>query len=223
MDNLWATLLPLIIGSALVPVQLLVTILLIAHSRRSALAWVAGTTTVRVVQGVLFGLVLGSDDVSAGDGGAGPIASTLLLVAGLLFLATAAKHLVGDQDPDAPPPRWMSAIERISPAKAFLFGAGAMIIGVKFWVFTLTAIAVIGDADLGQPGATIAFVVFVVLASSAQLALIGVSVAAPRRSEVVLDRVSDWLTAHDRLLMIVIGAVFGTWFLIKALDGYGLL
>lgn len=223
MDNVWTALLPLIVGSALVPVQLLITILLIATSRLTAFAWVAGTTTVRLAQGVLFGLVLSSTDVTTTDSGPGPIASTLLLIAGLLFLVTAAKHLIGDDDPDAPPPRWMTAIDGLSPAKAYLFGAGAMAVGVKFWVFTLTAISVIGDADLGQPAATMTFLGFVVLASSAQLALIGVAVAAPRRSTVALDAISDWLTAHNRALMVVIGAVFGTWFLVKALDGFGVI
>jgi hypothetical protein len=223
MDNVWTALAPLIVGSALVPVQLLITILLIANSRLTALAWVAGTTTVRLAQGALFGLVLSSGDVSDSGSGAGPIASTLLLVAGLLFLVTAAKHLIGDDDPDAPPPRWMTAIDGLSPAKAYLFGAGTMAIGVKFWVFTLTAISVISDADLGRPGATVTFLGFVVLASSAQLALIGVALAAPRRAGVVLGGVSDWLTAHNRALMVAIGAVFGTWFVVKGLDGLGVI
>ena len=223
MDNMWTALLPLIVGSALVPVQLLITILLIANSRRAAVAWVAGATTVRLAQGALFGLILGSDDVAAGDGGPGPITSTLLLVVAMLFMATAIKHLIGDHDPDAPPPRWMAAIDGLAPAKSFLYGAGAMAVGVKFWVFTLSAVAVIGDADLGQPGATITFVVFVVLASSAQLALIGLAFAIPRRSEVVLGRVSAWLTTNNGTLMVVVGFVFGTWFLLKALDGFGVL
>lgn len=223
MDNIWTALVPLIVGSALVPVQLLVTILLIAGSRLTALAWVAGTTTVRLVQGILFGLILGADDVAGGDGGPGPIASTLLLVVALMFLATAVRHLVGDHDPDAPPPRWMTALDGLSPARSFLYGAGAMVIGVKFWVFTLSAVAVIGDADLGQPDAAITFVVFVVLASSAQLALIAMAVAAPRRTDVALGRLSGWLTAHSEALMVVIGFVFGTWFLVKALDGLGVL
>jgi hypothetical protein len=72
MQTLWAALLPLIVGSTLVPVQLLVTILLISRSLLAALAWVAGTATVRLAQGVLFGIVLGADDVAAGDGGPGP-------------------------------------------------------------------------------------------------------------------------------------------------------
>jgi len=198
------------VGSALVRVQLLITILLIANSRRAAVAWVAGTTTVRLAQGALFGLVLGADEVAtgtSGDAGPGPIASTLLLVVAVLFLATAVKHLVGDQDPDAPPPGWMAAIDGWSPARSYLYGAGAMVVGVKFWVFTLSAIAVIGDADLGRPDATITFVAFV----------------APRRADVVLGRASAWLTANNSTLMIVIGFVFGTWFLVKALDGFGVL
>jgi hypothetical protein len=223
MDNVWTALVPLIVGSALVPVQLLITILLVANSRLTALAWVAGTSTVRLAQGAVFGLVLSSGGVSGDDSGAGPIASTLLLVVGLLFLITAARHLIGDDDPDAPPPRWMTAIDGLSPAKAYVFGAGAMAVGVKFWVFTLTAISVIGDADLGQPTATVTFLGFVVLASSAQLAIIGVAVAAPRRAATLLGGISDWLTAHDRALMVVIGAVFGTWFVVKALDGFGVI
>jgi hypothetical protein len=144
MDNVWTALVPLIVGSALVPVQLLITILLVANSRLTALAWVAGNSTVRLAQGAVFGLVLSSSGVSGDDSGAGPITSTLLLVVGLLFLVTAARHLIGDDDPDAPPPRWMTSIDGLSPAKAYLFGAGALAVGVKFWVFTLTAISVIG-------------------------------------------------------------------------------
>ena len=221
MNDLWVTLAPLIVGSALVPVQLLITILLVATSRSTALSWVAGMTTIRVAQGVLFGVVLASDDVPADSAGPGPVASTLLLVAGLFFLVTALKHLLGHEDPDAPPPRWMSTIDGLSPAKAFLFGAGMMTIGVKFWVFTLSAVAAIGGADLGQPQATITFVVFAALAVSSHLALIGIAYAAPRQANTVLGRLSGWLTSHNRELMIGVGAVFGTWFVVKALDGFG--
>jgi Sap, sulfolipid-1-addressing protein len=223
MDNVWTALLPLIVGSALVPVQLLITILLIANSRIAALAWVGGATTVRAVQGVLFGLVLSSGDVSDPSGGPSPIASTLLLVVGALFLVTAARNLVGEDDPDAPPPRWMATIDGLSTGRAFLLGAGAVLVGAKFWVFTLSAIAVVAEADLGQPNSAVAFVVFVVLASSVQLVMIGAAYVAPQRAETTLRGLSTWLTAHNRQLMVAIGTIFGTWFLVKALDGFGIL
>jgi hypothetical protein len=93
----------------------------------------------------------------------------------------------------------------------------------KFWIFTLSALAAIGDADLGQPGATISFVLFVVLAESIHLALIGISFAMPSKSEVVLDSTSQWLSSHNRTIMIVFGSVFGTWFMVKALNGFGVI
>ena len=226
MNGLWTSLVPLIVGSAIVPIQIVVTILLLRRSRLTALAWVAGMSTVRAAQGVFFGLVLSSSDAAAadtGDGGGGLVVSTLLLVVAVLFLVTAVRQLLGEDDPDAPPPKWMAMVDKITPLKAFLIGAGLLVVGAKFWVFTLSALAVIGDTDLGQPGATISFVLFIVLAESIHLALIGISFAMPSKSEAILDSTSQWLSSHNRIIMIVLGSVFGTWFMVKALDGFGVI
>ena len=70
MNGLWSSLIPLIVGSALVPIQIVITVLLLRSSagRITAVAWVAGMTTVRLAQGVVFGLVLGSAIALANDG-----------------------------------------------------------------------------------------------------------------------------------------------------------
>ena len=81
----------------------------------------------------------------------------------------------------------------------------------------------IGDADLGQPGATISFVLFIVLAESIHLVLIGISFAMPSKSEAILDSTSQWLSSHNRIIVIVLGSVFGTWFMAKALEGFGVI
>lgn len=136
---------------------------------------------------------------------------------------TAVGQFPGEDDPDAPPPQWMATVDGINPLKAFLTGAGLLVVGAKFWIFTLSALAAIGDADLGQPGATILFVLFVVLDESIHLALIGISFVMPFKSEVVLDSTSQWLISHNRIIMIVLGSVFGTWSMVKALDGFGVI
>jgi hypothetical protein len=224
--GLWGSLIPLIIGSALVPMQIIITILLIGapHGRSIAVAWVAGMTAVRLAQGLVFGLIVGSSAPGAeGSEQPGTIASVVLLVVAITFFVAAFKQLVDAPDEDAPPPRWMAMIDAVGPGRAFLFGAGIVVLGVKFWVFTLGAIAAIDDAGLGAVGSTAAFVVFVVLAESVHLVLIGTAFVAPERAASVLDRIKAWLTAHNRELVIVLGAVFGTWFLVKALTGLGLL
>ena len=223
MTDLWTSLIPLALGSALVPVQIVITVLLLRSAgRASAAAWVAGMTTVRLVQGVVFGLVLGTADA---DGATGPgrVASLLLLVVAVIFYAGALKKLLSQPDEDAPAPRWMAALDGVTPGRAYLFGVGILLVGAKFWVFTLGAIAAIEAASLSTASGTMAFVVFVVVAVSTHLSLVGLAYLAPDRASVVLERVGTFLETNDRPIMIGVGLVFGTWFLVKALGGLGVI
>lgn len=228
MPDLVVTLIPLIVGSAIVPVQIIVTILLLRApgGRVAGLAWVAGMTTVRLLQGLVFGLILGSRGVATGatgDDASNVIVSVVLLVLAVLFYVVVAKQLFRHPDEDAPPPRWMAMLDGVSPGKAFALGFGLVAISAKFWVFTLAAIAAIGAAALGQPGATIAFLLYVALAESILLAAVGFAYAAPARADAALGRFSGVLERYNRPIMIVLGLVFGTWFLVKGLSGLGIL
>ena len=227
MSDLVLTLIPLAIGSAVVPVQIIITILLLRSpgGRITAVAWVAGMTAIRLVQGLVFGLLLGarSDDAGGGDGGSSVLVSVVLLVLAILFYVVAARQLLKHPDDDAPPPKWMAMLDGVAPGKAFLLGVGLVAISAKFWVFTLGAIAAIGDAGLGLSGSIVAFLLFVVLAESIHLAAVGFAYAAPARADAGLTRFSALLERYNGLIMIVLGLVFGTWFLVKALTGLGII
>jgi len=224
MGSVIVSLLPLIIGSAVVPVQIIIDILLLKNPKQGLLkasAYVGGMTTMRLLQGLVFGLILtGSASATASEtSGKGPIVSTLLLVLGIFFLITAYKQWRKDDDPDAPPPKWLAMIDSLTPLKAFGIGFGLMLIGAKFWVFTLTAIAVIGEAKLGQPSSTIVYLLFVLLAESLLLIPILVRVVLPGQSKAFLDGTSDWLTRHNRVIVIVVSLVFGLLFLYQGASG----
>jgi len=226
MNGLWSSLIPLVVGSALVPIQIVITVLLLRSSagRITAVAWVAGMTTVRLAQGVVFGLILGAaSDTGSTAGGPGAAVSLLLLIVAIVFYVSAAKQLLREPDEDAPPPRWMATVEAITPSKAYLLGAGLLTVSVKFWVFTLGAIAAIGEAGMGQTASIVTYVIFVILAQSVALLVIGIAFAMPRRATAVLDGISGFLERNNRGIVIVIGAVFGTWFMLKALQGLGVL
>jgi hypothetical protein len=226
MSELWTALVPLTIGSAVVPIQIVLTILFLRSDagRITAVAWVAGMTAVRLAQGVVFGLVLTSGEETSGTSdGPGDVVSAILLVAAVLFLVTAFRQAFHDEDPDAPPPRWLALTESITPLRAFLLGGGMLLISVKFWVFTLGAIAAIADAGLGRSEGIVAYVVFAVLAASVSIALIAVAYLLPGRSAGILDRVGGLLTTYNRWIVMTLGFVFGSWFLVKALIGLGFL
>jgi hypothetical protein len=67
------------------------------------------------------------------------------------------------------------------------------------------------------------FLVFVILAESVHLSLVGAAIVAPARSAGLLERIAAALERHNRSIMITLGVVFGVWFLVKALAGFGVL
>jgi hypothetical protein len=226
VTDLWGSLIPLIVGGALVPIQIIITILLLRSKagRITAVAWVAGMTTVRLVQGIVFGILLGAgSEGSSTSDGPGAALSLLLLVLAIVFYVSAARQVMKHPDEDAPPPKWMAMIDGMRPAKAYLLGVGLLAIGAKFWVFTLGAIAAIGNAGLSQGASILVFVVFVVLTESIHLAVLGIAYALPDRSAALLDGFTALMKTYNRAIMIVLGVVFGTWFLVKALGGLGIL
>jgi hypothetical protein len=226
MGTLWASLLPLILGGALVPVHLVITILLLRSpgGRGPAVAFVAGLTTVRLVQGAVFGLVLqGADDGDAGSGGPSPFAAGLMLAVGLLLLVAAGRKFLTDDDLDAAPPKWVATMESMTAPKAFAVGAGLLLIGAKFWVLTLGAITAIGDADVSRGTGIATYLVFVALTQAPLLAVLGIAFALPARSAVLLAGASAALQRHNRVIVIVLGVVFGVWFVSKGLSALGVL
>ncbi len=226
MPDLLLTLIPLGVGSAIVPVQIIITILLLRApgGRAAALAWVAGMTVLRLLQGLVLGFLLRpSEGASQGEDEASLIASTVLLVLALLLYAAVARHILKEPDEDAPPPKWMAMFDGVTPIKAFALGMGLLAIGAKFWVFTLGAIAAISAAALGPAGSIVAFLGFIALAESIHLALVAYAFAAPARADATLDRFSEALKRYNTQIVIALGLVFGTWFLLKALSGLGVL
>jgi hypothetical protein len=223
--DLLTTLVPLAIGTALVPVPLVLTVLLLGapdgRGRVAALALVAGMMTVRLVQGLLFGVLFAG--VVAVGGSRGPVVYGGLVVLALVFLVSGARKALGAPDEDAPPPRWLATLDGIRPARAFGLGSLLLAIGVKHWVFTLGAIAAIGEAGMGAATSAGTFVVFVLIAHGLQLALLVAAFVAPARADVVLARVSAALDRHGRSLLAGVSLVFGAWFLLKGLAGLGVI
>ncbi|SOX54258.1 hypothetical protein MAAFP003_2934, partial [Mycobacterium ahvazicum] len=226
VTDMWSSLLPLIAGSAFEPIELIITIMLLGtpSRARAAGAWVGGHVSTRLLQGLIFGTILHWGKRDAGSNHAHHwIVSTVLLVVAVLFLVTMARAIFGADDPDAPSPKWMTMLTSASPTQAFLIGAAIVTVSIKAWVFTLAAISVIGNAELSRAAHVVSYILFVALAAIGNLLIVGLAAIFPGRSRPVLDRTLAWLQHNDRPIMIVVGLVFGVWFGIKALHGFGIL
>ncbi len=218
------SMLPLILGSAIVPVQIIMVILMLTSEKQGplkAIMFVLGMTLVRIGQGILFGLVLtgGSSDPADVSEGTAWFKSTLLLVLGVLLLITAYKKFSSDPDPDAPPPKWLTMLETLSPLKAFAIGVGLVLISAKLWVFTLGAIGTVADARLGQPDSTITYLLYILLAQSILIGVILIRLLFPTRAASLLGRFGDWLEVHDSQIVMVVSLIFGVLFAYQGMIG----
>jgi hypothetical protein len=106
-----------------------------------------------------------------------------------------------------------------SAAKAFGMGALLVAIAAKQWVFTLTAITMIGEAQLSQAGNVIAFLFYVLAAQSLMLTPIVVYAVAPTQSAKGLEAAQNWLERYNRQIVIAISTIFGVLFLWKGISG----
>jgi hypothetical protein len=218
MDGVILELLPLALGAALAPLWPIIVLLLLQREGGlgNAAAFVSGALAVRLAQGVLFGLVLG---VSRSGGERGPVISTLLLVVGLLLLVTAFRKWRKGEDPDAPPPQWLETVGGLSGLRAFGAGAFLMAIGIKQWVFTLSAIAVItytGPGGAANVGLYLGFVL------ATQLLILPPLIAflvAPKQVAPQLTVMRQWLERNNTPIAIAVSLIFGIWFSFKGASG----
>ncbi len=214
-------LLPLILGAVLAPIWIIIVLLLLASPQGllKATAFVLGMTLIRALQGLIFGYVFGASPDNAPDsGGSSPIVSTLLLVVGILLLIMAYLKWRKADDPDEPPPKWMQSFESISPLHALGLGALFVGIGVKLWVFTLSALSIISGAELGRSAGVLAYLIYMVLAQGALIAAIVVYAVVPTAAG-LLTRALDWLTRYNRPISIAVGLIFGTYFGYQGIRG----
>ncbi len=214
---------PYIIVSALVPIEITFNILILNNPQKGvlkSLAFVVGMATLRLLQGVIFGLILfNSAAVSDGPGEKGPIVSTLKLVLGILLLNSAYKKFRKEPDPDAPPPKWLTMVENVSLLNAFVMGFGIVAINPKLWVFTLGVISEIAEAQLGQPSSTTAFLLFILLAQSLLVIPILIKIVFPKKSGRLLGRVSEWLVRNSGAIIIMLSLIFGLLFAYQGVIG----
>jgi hypothetical protein len=221
LGSVLVELLPLMIGAAIAPILIIIVLLLLGSQGGllKGAAFIGGAIVLRLTQGIVFGYIFTSNPAATSETGGNLIVSTLLVVIAVLMLITAFKKWDKEEDPDAPPPRWLTALGGLSVPKAFGMGAALIALSAKQWVFTLSAIGVIETARLA-PSASLGLFLFYVLATQpfGLIAVIAVAVA-PRAAGAAVDQARQWLERHNRPVLIAFSLIFGLFFLFTGITG----
>lgn len=220
MASTLAELIPLVIAAAIVPGLIIVVILMLegAGGVARAGAFVAGAITLRLVQGLLFGQVVGKR-VEATSEESLIIGTVLLTILGILLLIAAFRIWSKEEDPDAPPPKWLQAIGSMAPGKAYLVGMGAMALSAKQWVFTISAVQVILYQGMAQSTNWLLFILFVLVATLPLMLPVLVCLIMPNKSQALIAAWSVWLNRNQQNIKVVVSILFGLLFLYQGVKG----
>ncbi len=222
MSGLFVELLPLAIV-AIAPVMIGVVILLL--SLENGLLKTLAFLTARVIGYALWGalfLYLGERLSTPEQGGPSTASLVIKLTLGIVLLVLAAKNYFAEEDPDAPPPKWMSALNTAGSGALFGIGFILTLIQIRFVLLMLVGVGAITEAQLPAGMIPAAMAVLITVVLWPQLLPLLIYLLMGKRAQVMLSSMNQWLQYNSRIVNVVILVFFGIKLLWDSLSGLGI-
>jgi hypothetical protein len=112
-----------------------------------ALAFVLGKYILYVLLG-LVSFELAGHLAATNSGGTSTIQAVIFLILGVLLLIFAVRNFFGEDDPDAPPPKILTLLNKLGPVKLFGMGLGLSLLQPRFMLLVFAGAALITEARL---------------------------------------------------------------------------
>ena len=199
------------------PAAAVVTAFVLGKSARpltSAAAFVAGAAFLDVVVTIVLLLVFGSSLQEGGDLGA-----YVDLGLGVIFLVIGVLAIFQHDSPEKDDAQ-RARVQRLATAGVATMATA----GIVVQIINVDAIAVMAgglkeivEASIGGVGGAIAVLFLLALMLIPYYAPALVFAASLGRARPLLERMTDWIVAHSRVLEIGTGLGFGALFLVKGL------
>ncbi|WP_411700825.1 GAP family protein [Conyzicola sp.] len=204
--------LPLALGIAVSPIPVIAAILMLLSPKAKGTSlgflagWVIGVALATTVFTVVSSLIPAEDPDEAK-----PVVGVIKIILGAVLLLLAAKQWRSRpaHGETAALPKWMSAIDTMTPAKALVLGFLLSALNPKNLVMAISAGVVIGPAALttGETVATVA--IFVLLAVSTVLVPVLAYLAASDRMRAPLEALRVWLVQNNSTVMSILLLAIG--------------
>ena len=211
MGSIVGEILPLAVGIAISPIPIIAAILMLlspkaqGHQRRIPVGWLVGIIAAIVVFTLLSSVLPQPAD------GPSTVAGVIKIVLGALLLLLAVKQWRSRpaKGETAALPKWMAAIDSMTPGKALGLGFVLSAVNPKNLLMAASAGLVIGGAGLsvGEDVAVIA--VFTVIAASTVLVPVIAYLAASAKMARAAGATGVWLVDNNATIMAVLLLVIG--------------
>jgi cytochrome c biogenesis protein CcdA len=214
MGTVFLQILPLALA-AIAPTMIGLVVIFLSDDRGlvKALAFILGKYIVYVLWGVVS-LELAGHISSTSLGGTSTFSEVIFLIFGLLLLILAMRSFFGEDDPDAPPPKFMTILDKMGPLKLFGVGLVLSLMQFRFIALVLVGAAVIEGARLSTTENLISVLVLALLMVWPMLIPVVVFLVLGEGREAAMKSMRTWLTRNHRMINVV---VFGLLLLILGL------
>ncbi len=221
MGSVIGEILPYAIGVAVSPIPIVAVILMVFSARAGANGpaflggWVAGLLGVTIIVLIISGVA------GAGNGTPPTWVAGLRLVLGVLLLLLGWEKLTNRPPPGvaAPLPRWLQAVEQLTPGKAFTMGALLSGVNPKNLILAAGAALVIAQAHLPAFDAAVAVLVFVCIGSTSIAVPVIYLIFGGPSARTRLDSARAWLGENNATVMAVLLMIFGVVLIGKGIGG----
>jgi threonine/homoserine/homoserine lactone efflux protein len=223
MNGAIGAILPLAVGIAVSPIPIIAAILMLLSpkARATSVAFMIGWVAGIVVASVVFTL-LSSILPSAAPDATHPVIGVVQILLGVLLLLLAVRQWRSRPKDGATGtmPKWMSSIDSMTPARGAVLGFLLSAVNPKNLLMSVAAGTAVGGASLAVWQSTIVIAIFVILASvSVAVPVLGYLITG-NRLQPTLDRLQNWLTDNNAVIMAVLFVVLGVVVLGKGIGQF---
>jgi hypothetical protein len=212
VSSLIGEILPLAVCISDSPIPIIAVILMLLSPRAKGtsvgfmIGWLAGIVVAIVVFTLLSSVIPQRSDGGSSAGG------VIKIIFGVLLLFLASRQWRGRpaKGEQATMPKWMSAIDSMTVAKALGLGFLLAAVNPKNLLMAASAGLIVGGAGLGfGQGLALVIIIFVLLAAcTVVIPVIGYLIASARLAG-PLDRLRGWLVENNSTIMAVLLLVIG--------------
>jgi threonine/homoserine/homoserine lactone efflux protein len=200
------------VGVALSPVPIIAVVLMLGTPRARTngpvfvLGWIVGLAIVGTIV-----LVAASEADANTDSQPADWVGVLKIVLGVLLVLVAVRQWRGRPRPgeEAAMPKWMRAIDKFTPARAFAIAVALSAVNPKNLLLTVGAAAAIAGTGAGTADQAVALAVFVVIGTLGTGAPVAIYFLLGERATRILDELKTWMAAHNAAIMAVLCLVIG--------------
>ena len=198
-------------------ITLVILLLLSDRGWHNGLGYALGYTSAYTIIGVSV-VVFGYRAAENNTEEPSLVLPILFLVLGTVLLLLALRNWRKPVSENQEEPRFFSLVDKITPLKAFGFGAIISVVNFKNLALFLTALSVVVMSDLFITEKIFVTLLVVLVFCLSVIIPVVIYIAFPKSAKDLLNSIRQFLNRHNRVIGIWAPLVFGLILLIKGIS-----